>query len=228
MVHVMWRVQKHLAFILLVGSDPHWNLFFIFLFLLRSCPFLMLIGIHRMPLLIPGFQIYHYLCWDLCLPFIDLLGPLHWISKWQTVTAASSAEAEIYATDECVKFLLELVQILDFLDVCHLFMPTTNIIYNDNKPCVEWSKRTTTKGLWHIQMRENRIWENIASQFFSIHHIDGKINLADIFTKEMKDISHFVELRDLFMCHCLWTCLILHLVIFLFEGSLADCHHLLS
>jgi hypothetical protein len=37
------------------------------------------------------------------------------MSKGQKVTAASSAEAEIYATDECVKFLLELAQILEFL-----------------------------------------------------------------------------------------------------------------
>jgi hypothetical protein len=36
--------------------------------------------------------------------FVDLLGPLHWLSKRQTVTARSSAEAEIYATNECVKF----------------------------------------------------------------------------------------------------------------------------
>jgi hypothetical protein len=79
-------------------------------------------------------------------------------------------------------------------------MPPTNIIYNDNKACVQWSKRATTKGLCHIQMRENRIRENIALNFISIHHIDGKINLADIFTKEMKDTLHFVELRDLFMC----------------------------
>ncbi len=41
--------------------------------------------------------------------YIDLLGPVHWLSEWQTVTAGSSAAAEIYATDECVKFLLELV-----------------------------------------------------------------------------------------------------------------------
>jgi hypothetical protein len=79
-------------------------------------------------------------------------------------------------------------------------MPPTNIIFNDNKACVQWSKRTTTKGLRHIQMRENRIRENIASQFVDIQHIAGKINLADIFTKEMKNTCHFVELRDLFMC----------------------------
>jgi hypothetical protein len=49
-------------------------------------------------------------------------------------------------------------------------------------------------------MRENRVRENIASQFVSVHHVDGKTNLADIFTKEMKDINHFVTLRNLFMC----------------------------
>jgi hypothetical protein len=131
--------------------------------------------------------------------YIDLFGPIHWLSKQQKVTAASSAEAEIYATDECVKFLLELVQLLDFLDLKKVFMPSTNIIYNDNQACVEWSKSATSKGLRHIQMQENRVRENIASKFIAVYHVDGKLNLADIFTKEMKDIAHFDELRDLFM-----------------------------
>jgi len=137
--------------------------------------------------------------------YVDLHGPLHWISKRQQVTAASSAEAEIYTTDECIKFLLELVQIMDFLEVKHLFMPSTNTFYNDNNACVEWSRSATSKGLRHIQMRENRVRENIASNFIHVKHIAGKINLADIFTKEMKDTSHFVEIRDLFMCHRLLT-----------------------
>jgi hypothetical protein len=79
-------------------------------------------------------------------------------------------------------------------------MPPTNIIYNDNNACVQWSKSMTSKGLRHIQMRENHIRENIATKFICINHIGGKINLADVFTKEMKDTLHFVEIRDLFMC----------------------------
>jgi hypothetical protein len=132
--------------------------------------------------------------------YIDFLGPLHWMSKRQKVTAASSAEAEIYATDECVKFLLELVQLFDFLGVKDLFMPNTYVIYNDNRACVLWSKQATSKGLRHIQMRENRVRENVNSKFVNILHVDGKHNIADIFTKEMRDINHFVELRNLFMC----------------------------
>jgi len=97
------------------------------------------------------------------------------------------------------KFLLELEQLLSFLEVKHLFMPTTNIIYNDNKACVNWSKTCAMKGLRHIQMKENRIWENVQNSFIQICHVDGKTNLADLFTKEMRDTSHFVELRDLML-----------------------------
>jgi hypothetical protein len=66
--------------------------------------------------------------------FIDLFGPLHWVSKRQAVTAISSAEAEIYAMCECVRFLLELVQIFDFLGVRGTFMPGTNAFTMTIKP----------------------------------------------------------------------------------------------
>jgi hypothetical protein len=131
--------------------------------------------------------------------YVDLLGPLHWLSKWQSVTARSSAEAEIYVTKKCIKFLSELVQILDFLGVRDIFMPGVTTIFNDNNACVNWSRRCTTKGLHHIQMRENYFWENVERQFVTIQHIGGKVNIADLFTREMKDTSHFVKLRDLIM-----------------------------
>jgi hypothetical protein len=121
------------------------------------------------------------------------------MSKHQSVTAGSSAETEIYATNECVKFLLELSQLMDFLQVRDIFMSGTTTIYNDNEACVQWSKSTTLKGLRHIQMKENHVRENIVSSFVTVQHVDGSVNLADLFTKEMKDIVHFVELRDLFM-----------------------------
>jgi hypothetical protein len=132
--------------------------------------------------------------------YIDLLGPLHWLSKRQRVTTSSFAEAEIHATNECLKFLLELLQIFDFLDVKNAFMPGINTVYNDNQACVNWSKRCTTKGIRHIQMKEYHIRENIANNFVMISHVDGRVNMADIFAKEMKDTGHFVELRDLMMC----------------------------
>ena len=88
---------------------------------------------------------------------------------------------------------------LDFFEVCSQFMPGTQTIFNDNNACVNWSKRCTTKGLWHIQMRENMVHENVENSFITVERIGGKVNLADLFTKEMRDTTHFITLRNLMM-----------------------------
>jgi len=49
------------------------------------------------------------------------------MSKRQTVTMGNWAEAEIYATNECIKFFLELSQILESLGVQDIFMPGTTM-----------------------------------------------------------------------------------------------------
>ena len=48
-------------------------------------------------------------------------------------------------------------------------------------------------------MRENFVRENVIKQFVTIDHVGGKVNMADLFTKEMRDTGHCVELRDLMM-----------------------------
>ena len=48
----------------------------------------------------------------------------------------------------------------------------------------------------HIQIRENLVRESIQNGKVSVTHIQGKINPADIFTKEDKDQTHFILLRD--------------------------------
>ena len=55
----------------------------------------------------------------------------------------------------------------------------------------------TTKGLRYIQIRENAVQESVLSNFVVIKHIEGKITLADIFTKEDKDCAHFISIRDM-------------------------------
>jgi len=73
------------------------------------------------------------------------------------------------------------------------------MLYNDNKACVNWSKTCTTKGLRHIKMKENPVRETVQNNFVTISHVDGKTNLADLFTKEMKDTGNFVELNDMML-----------------------------
>ena len=118
-------------------------------------------------------------------------GPIHWVSKRQTITARSTAEAEIYATDECTKFLIHLHNILSDLGLADKLMPNPTTIYNDNAACVAWSHSLSTKGLRHIQIRENAVQERVQAGYINVRHIGGDINLSDLFTKEDKDTQHF-------------------------------------
>lgn len=129
---------------------------------------------------------------------IWLGGPLHWVSKRQSITARSSTEAEIYAVDECTKSLQHISHILTDLQLFTLFTDNAPIpIQNDNEAAVKWSHNMTTKGLRHIQMRENAVREQVQLGFITVEHIGGKHNPADTFTKEEKDAAHFLQCRDL-------------------------------
>jgi hypothetical protein len=126
-------------------------------------------------------------------------GPIHWVSKRQSITARSSAEAEIYATDECTKCLLHIHQLVDGLNLEKAIMPLPTTIFNDNSACVTWSRNFTTKGLRHIQIRENAVRESYQNGFIIVEHVPGKVNLSDMFTKEDKDTSHFLAIRNTVM-----------------------------
>lgn len=117
------------------------------------------------------------------------------MSKRQTITARSSAESEIYATDECCKALQHLANIIEDMGIKKEIMNAPTIIYNDNAACVCWSTNLTTKGLRHIQIRENATREQIKKGLIKVEHIAGKINLSDFFTKEEKSTEHFLTCR---------------------------------
>jgi len=124
---------------------------------------------------------------------ITLHGPIHWSSKRQSITARSTAESEIYAADECVKDIIRIKHIIEDLGLQSKLVQKKTKIYNDNMACVHWSSSLTTRGLRHMQVRENAIREN---RTIEVKHIPGKINPADIFSKEDKDPNHFTSLRN--------------------------------
>ena len=124
-------------------------------------------------------------------------GPIAWSSVRQPRTSQSSCEAEIRTTDECTKEVLSIR--LPGIDIGLTDNDHPTAVYNNNQGCVDWCKTTTTSGMKHMCLRENAIRESILEDEISIHHIAGKRNSADIFTKELKDTSHFCLLRDSFM-----------------------------
>ena len=63
--------------------------------------------------------------------------------------------------------------------------------------CLLWQQLTGRSGAHgRLQIRENAVRESVANNFIKIAHIKGTINLADLFTKEDRDVSHFLSVRD--------------------------------
>eukprot|EP00957_Ditylum_brightwellii_P086637 6592136-Ditylum_brightwellii.AAC.1 len=58
--------------------------------------------------------------------------------------------------------------------------------------CVHWAHNMTSKNLHHLQMRENAVQEVVQTNFATVEHVGGKINLSDIFTKEDRDKQHYL------------------------------------
>ena len=64
-------------------------------------------------------------------------------------------------------------------------------LYNDNAACIQWSHNMTSKKIRHMELRENSVREWVENRTLNVLHVSGRINPADIFTKEMRDGAHF-------------------------------------
>ena len=56
-------------------------------------------------------------------------------------------------------------------------------IYNNNQASTNWAHSMTTKGLRHLQMRKNTVYEAVQTKFACVKHFLGKVNSSDILTK---------------------------------------------
>ena len=122
--------------------------------------------------------------------------PILWKTHKEAWISLSSCEAEVKATDECVKNIQMFRHILTDLN-----LPPSNPtpIYNDNRGAVEWSHSFSTKGMRHLNIHENAVREAQQFQEVTISHIPGTCNPADIFTKECKSDCTFRTLRALLL-----------------------------
>jgi len=57
----------------------------------------------------------------------------------------------------------------------------------------------TSKAARNIELHKNSVQEWVQNKTINVQHVSGKINPADIFTKEMRDGAHFRRLQDSFM-----------------------------
>jgi hypothetical protein len=129
-------------------------------------------------------------------------GPIGWLGERQERTSLSSCEAEIRATNSASKKVVDFRNLTRSISDSGHSLPdidSPTVIYNDNDACVKWSHNLTSKAARHIELRENSVREWVQDKKIEICHVPGKVNPADIFTKEMRDGAHFRHLRDSFM-----------------------------
>ena len=124
-------------------------------------------------------------------------GPLLWKSHKEKRNSHSSCEAEVKATDECTKSVQWFRNVLDDLS---LLPPAPTKIWNDNQGAVNWANTTSHKAMRHVNIRESCVREAIhVFKEVQVDHIEGKRNMADIFTKEHKSDETFLDIRDCLM-----------------------------
>ena len=124
-------------------------------------------------------------------------GPIAWRAVRQERTSRSSCKSEICATDEAIKEILSLRHRCDNMNLPDA--ASLARIHNDNQETVDWAKGTSTKGMHNINLKDCAVCDIIQEKRVDIYHISGAINPSNIFTKEIRDETHFRTLRDSFM-----------------------------
>jgi hypothetical protein len=130
-------------------------------------------------------------------------GPISWKADQQDRTSLSLCKAKIRATNTGSCLTVNTRNMI--LSLSSLGYPISDadmatLLYNDNNACVKWCHNMTTKGNQNIKNWENSVCEWVADGTLTVSHVNCKTNIADIFTKEMRNSAKFRRLRDALMC----------------------------
>ncbi len=129
-------------------------------------------------------------------------GPVGWLGERQERMSLSSCEVKIPATNATLKKVVDFCNLSCSVSNAGYTLPnidTPILLYNDNDSSVKWSYNMTSKSACHIELCRNSVCEWVQDNTLNVKHVSGKLNPADIFTKEMRNSAHFRQLRDSFM-----------------------------
>jgi len=129
-------------------------------------------------------------------------GPLGWLGERQDRTSLSSCEAKIRATNATSKKVVDFHNLTHSVSEAGYDIPDSaapTVLYNDKEARVKWSYNMTSKAARHIELRDNSVCEWVQDKTLDVKQVAGKVNPADIFTKEMRNGAHFRRHRDSFM-----------------------------
>jgi hypothetical protein len=105
----------------------------------------------------------------------------------------SLCESKIDASDEGTKLALTVPHLLK--DSRQIEGRVSNPLWNHNCRCVNWTKGVSlSKKLRHMNIHELGVCLAQTKGDIDVQHIKGKCNIANLFTKEIKDSSHFQQM----------------------------------
>ena len=95
--------------------------------------------------------------------------------------------------------VMGLRNIFEDLDVEHV-AEATPFLYCDNQGSVTWvHSESVSRNMWQFNIRQCAIREAVRHNEVAPVHIPGALNPADLVTKEMRDVAHFLQLRSAIM-----------------------------
>ena len=112
----------------------------------------------------------------------------------------STCESEIKSADKGTKVTQFLCHLFSDLHMPDVNLPTT--LWNDNKGAVEWSHNCANKKMRHLNICNMAVHDAHRCSDIIISHLPGDLNVADLFTKEHKDDTHFIHLRNIIVPSC--------------------------
>ena len=125
-----------------------------------------------------------------------------WKSQLQTEITLSTAESEYVALSQALRPMIPVINLLeDFHKIfpeVSLQTPKVNVtVYEDNTSCIVMSQADKfTPRTKHITLKYHWFKEYAKNGLFNIEHVDTKLQLADIFTKPLDEVT-FKRLRFL-------------------------------
>lgn len=131
---------------------------------------------------------------------IEIAGSLvSWFSRKQSLHAMSSAEAEYIAAAEAVKegiWTMNFIQCLR--DTMTVEIVKEFLLMIDSSSCISMIKRGyPDRGRTrHIELQSHMILDHYREGVYGIEWIGGDQNIADLLTKSIPSLRHFMYLRD--------------------------------
>ena len=118
--------------------------------------------------------------------------PITWSSKLQTEIALSTTEAEYIALSQAMRETIPFMNLMvEIGEVFKFFNPKPKFhckVFEDNISCIKVAESPKfTPRTKHIAIKYHHFRKHVSDGTVTIHHIDTKEQIADIFTKPLEE-----------------------------------------